>query len=455
MRNGEYGGFLEKKSQLGGNHGFAPNWEPSFLFDFQQDLVTWAIRRGRAAIFADCGLGKTPMQLVWAENVRRHTGGDVLILTPLAVAHQTLRESEKFGIDCDRAGPGRQGITVTNYEQLHKLNANDYAGVVCDESSILKNFSGKRRAEITSFMRKMRYRLLCTATAAPNDYHELGTSSEALGELGYTDMLGKFFKNDQGNIATGRQWGGVAKWRLKGHAEEPFWRWVCSWARAVRRPSDLGYSDERFALPPLHVNENIVHDVAPMEGHLFHVPARGLDEQRKEQRETIEERCAKVAELVDHSDPAVAWCHYNAEGDLLERLIPDAVQVSGSDTDEAKEEKFLGFAEGRYRVMVTKPKIGAFGLNWQHCAHHTYFPSHSFEQWYQAVRRSWRFGQDRPVTVDIVTTPSGEGVLQNLKQKADAADLMFDRLVGHMRDQLSIDRGSYSPGNKLEMPTWI
>ena len=451
----QYADFLEDKAQLGGDYGFVPEWMPDFLFDFQRDLVEWAARKGRAAIFADCGLGKTPMQLVWAENVRRHTGGAVLILTPLAVSHQTQREAEKFGIECGRAAPGVGGLTVTNYERLHHLDWSDYAGVVCDESSILKSFSGKRRAEITAFMRKLKYRLLCTATAAPNDYHELGTSSEALGELGHTDMLGRFFKNDQGNIAQGRQWGGVAKWRLKGHAEEPFWRWVCSWARAVRRPSDLGYDDGRFTLPPLEVRENLVENTQPLPGYLFHVPAKGLAEQRQELRATIRERCEKVAALLEHDQPAVAWCHYNAEGDRLQQMIPDALQVSGSDTDEAKERKLLAFASGECRVLITKPKIGAFGLNWQHCAHHSYFPSHSFEQWYQAVRRSWRFGQQRPVTVDIVTTPGEEGVLQNLHRKAAAADQMFDRLVYHMRETLRIDRSTYSPTHQAEMPSWL
>ncbi len=452
---GSYHRFIDRKSQIGGNHGFEPSWMPDFLFDFQRDLVEWATWRGRAAIFADCGLGKTPMQLVWAENVRRQTGGAVLILTPLAVSYQTQREAEKFGIECGRAAPGIGGLTVTNYERLHNLDWRDYAGVVCDESSILKSFSGKRRAEITEFMRKLKYRLLCTATAAPNDYHELGTSSEALGELGHTDMLGRFFKNDQGTIAQGRQWGGVAKWRLKGHAEDPFWRWVCSWARAVRRPSDLGYDDGRFTLPPLEVRENLVQNTRPLPGYLFHVPAKGLAEQRQENRATIRQRCEKVAELLNHDQPAVAWCHYNAEGDQLEKMIPDAEQVSGSDTDEAKERKLLAFASGDCRVLITKPKIGAFGLNWQHCAHHSYFPSHSFEQWYQAVRRSWRFGQKRPVTVDIVTTPGEEGVIQNLNRKAAAADQMFDRLVHHMRETLRIDRSTYSPTHQAEVPSWL
>lgn len=455
-----YAEFLDQKSQLGGDHGFDPTWLPGFLFDFQRELVEWATRKGRAAIFADCGLGKTPIQLVWAENIRRKTDGAVLILTPLAVSHQTIREAEKFGIDATQAYPGgtRPGIHVTNYEQLHHFSPGDFVGVVCDESSILKSFDGERRRLITDFMRKMRYRLLCTATAAPNDYVELGTSSEALGELGHLDMLGRFFKNDQhGNQKTSksRGWGGQIKWRLMPHAEDHFWKWVCSWARALRRPSDLGFDDEKFVLPPIEVTETVVEDVPPPEGHLFHVAAFGLAEQRAEQRATIGERCARVAEAVGHDAPAVAWCHYNAEGDELARIIPDAVQVSGSDSDDDKEAKLLDFAEGRCRVLVTKPKIGGFGLNWQHCAHHTYFPSHSFEQWYQAIRRSWRFGQTRPVRVDVITTPGQAGVLANLRRKEQAASAMFDRLVASMVDTMNITRTNYLPSEHLEVPSWL
>jgi hypothetical protein len=249
----DYLSFLDYKTHRGAEHGFAPVWVPDFLFDFQRELVEWSLRTGRAAILADCGLGKTPMELVWAENVARKTGGKVLILAPLAVSHQIVREAEKFGVGVTRShdGTAHRGITVTNYERLALFNPADFAGVVCDESSILKSFDGARRTEITAFMRKTPYRLLATATAAPNDYIELGTSSEALGYLGHMDMLNRFFKNDLNNSANGRMRGEVIKWRFKGHAELPFWRWVCSWARAVRKPSDLGFDDGQFILPPL------------------------------------------------------------------------------------------------------------------------------------------------------------------------------------------------------------
>jgi hypothetical protein len=457
MHCGNYAAFLARKAQVDTRDGFSPIWMPSFLFDFQAALTGWAIEKGRAAIFADCGLGKTPMQLVWAENIVRHTNKPVIDLTPLAVAAQTVREGEKFGIECLRPTPGnpRIGINVINYEQLHHFDPNDFAGAVCDESSILKSFDGARRQQITEFLRKMRYRLPCTATAAPNDYVELGTTSEALGYLGHMDMLNRFFKNDLGNSSTGRGYlGATNKWRFKGYAEEPFWRWVCSWARAIRRPSDLGYGDGDFILPPLHQHEHVVEARTRPDGELFALPAIGLDQQRDEQRRTIAERCERVAALTDTGQPALVWCHLNDEGDLLERLIPGAVQVSGSDGDDAKEEKFLAFQTNEARVLITKPKIGAWGLNFQHCAHVTFFPSHSFEQFYQGVRRCWRFGQKRPVIVDVVATEGGRDVLANLQRKMDAADKMFSRLVEHMKDHLEIDRSTAFTTSE-QVPTWL
>lgn len=461
----DYAQFLHDKTQSGALDGFEPDWMPEFLFDFQRSLVEWALLKGKAAIFADCGLGKTPMQLVWAENVVRHANKPVLILTPLAVSHQTLIEAQKFGIEAKRSAAGEvhQCVNITNYERLHHFNPDEYAGVVCDESSILKSFDGATRQAVTDFMRKVPYRLLCTATAAPNDYTELGTSSEALGQLGHTDMLGRFFKNDQNTVKPmvyrhhGQNFSKLddaAKWRFKGHAEVPFWRWVCSWARAVRRPSDLGFSDDRFVLPPLVERDYMVDARQIADGYLFSLPAVGLKEQRDERRRTITERCEKVAELVDTKQQALAWCHLNDEGDLLANTIKDAVQVSGSDSDDAKEEKFLGFASGQIRVLVTKPKIGAWGLNFQNCSHVTFFPSHSFEQYYQGVRRCWRFGQKKQVRVDVITTEGEKEVLKNLQRKALAADKMFSRLVEEMNRSIKIDR-SATFGKQEEIPAWL
>ena len=453
----QYLEFLNVKVQGGADSGFAPVWMPPFLFDFQAALVEWAVRKGRGAIFADCGLGKTAMEFVWAENVVRKTGGRVLMLTPLAVAPQMVEEADKFGVRVTRSSDGtaHPGITITNYERLHFFNPADFAGVVCDESSILKSFAGARRSEITVFMRKVAYRLLATATAAPNDYIELGTSSEALGYLGHMDMLNRFFKNDLNNSAQGRMRGEVIKWRFKGHAEQPFWRWVCSWAVAIRSPSDLGFDDARFVLPPLSEREHLIDINAALDGMLFAMPAVGLKEQRDERRKTVQDRCEKVADLVNNTgQPALVWCHLNEEGDLLERLISDAVQVSGKDTDDNKERRMMDFAHGQARVLITKPKIGAWGMNFQHCNHVTFFPSHSFEQYYQGVRRCWRFGQRRGVNVDIVTTEGERGVLSNLQRKAAQADRMFCSLVQEMNSAISIEKaGGFA--KSMEVPSWL
>jgi hypothetical protein len=451
----DYLQFLERRTHIRGEHGFTPSNLPSHLFPFQADLVAWALSQARAAIFADCGLGKTLMQLVWADQVAQHTGGRVLILTPLAVSAQTIAEAEKFGIEAVRSRDGKASrVTVTNYERLHYFNPTDFVGVVCDESSILKNFDGVRKTQITAFLRKLRYRLLCTATAAPNDYIELGTSSEALGNMGAMDMMNRYFKNDQNNSSTGRHYGKAMQWRFKGHAEDPFWKWVCSWARAVRKPSDLGYENDGFILPKLTERYHMVETVTPPDGMLFALPAVNFHEQREERRRTIKERCDRVAELVDHSDPALVWCHLNDEADLLEDLIPGAVQVSGADSDDAKEEKLIAFASGQARVLVTKPQIGAWGLNFQHCNHVTFFPSHSYEQYYQGVRRCWRFGQKRPVAIDVVTTEGQKPIMDNLRRKAEDADKMFTRLVEHMTDQLALDRrNEYT--QTVEAPSWL
>ena len=428
-----YSDFLDRKRQLSGRHGFGPLWMPSFLFDFQQSLVEWATWKGRAALFCDCGMGKTPMQLVWAQNIVQRTNRPVLVIAPLAASAQTVREAAKFGIPCSRSQDGRHAgaqIVVTNYERLHLFDSTTFAGAVCDESSILKNFDGVTKAAVTEFMRRLPYRLLCTATAAPNDYIELGTSSEAIGELGYIDMLTRFFKNDESSLAPLSH---AAKWRFKPHAERPFWRWMTSWARAARKPSDLGFDDARFILPPLEERVVTVEAHRPMNGYLFAVPARTLQEQREERRLTIRERCEAVAKSSATATKFVAWCHLNAEADLLEDIIPGAIQVSGADADERKEEIFEAFATCDLRVLITKPRIGAFGLNWQHCHRLSMFPSHSYEQYYQAIRRCWRFGQTSRVSVDIVTTKGEGDVLQNLQRKSAQADRMFAALVQEMQ----------------------
>jgi len=453
----DYQDFLYNKINIGSDKGFKPLYIPNCLFDFQKSLVDWATWKGRGAIFADCGLGKTLMQLVWAENIVRKTNKKVLILTPIAVAYQTIREAEKFGIsECEhsRSGKHTHNIVITNYEKLHLFNPNEFSGCVCDESSILKNFDGAYKQSITQFMKKIPYRLLATATAAPNDYIELGTSSEALGYLGYMDMLNRFFKNGNNNSGASRQFGESVKWRFKGHAEEPFWKWICSWARACRKPSDLGFEDMDFKLPKLIENEHLVESNNPTEGYLFEMTARNFREQRAEKRRTIQERCQKVAELVQDHEQSLIWCHLNDEGDMLTRLIPDSIQVKGGDNDEQKEEKFLAFASGQVKRLITKPKIGAFGLNFQNCSHITFFPSHSYEQYYQGVRRCWRFGQKNDVTVDIVTTKGEIKILNNLKFKSKKADNMFQNLIENMNDVLQINKTNNFT-KKEELPSWL
>lgn len=445
-----YEAFLERKSQSDIYTGFDPVFMPDATFEFQKYLIDWSLRKGRAANFDDCGLGKTLMQLTFGENIVRKFNQPVLLLAPLAVSPQTIAEGEKFGIPVYKAAPDKivKGINIINYEQLSKYNPDDFRAVICDESSILKSFDGKYKTEITQFMRKVEFRALYTATAAPNDYIEFGTSSEALGGLGYVDMLNKFFKNDMSNSAQGRAFGQAIKWRLKGHAELDFWKWICSWAKAVRTPSDIGFSDDGYVLPELIEREHVIVtgiDAAQVT----------LEDQRNNAKLTVNERCEKAASLVNFTnDFAIVWCHRNDEGDLLEKLIPGSVQISGKDSDKAKEEKFNGFQNGFIRVLITKPKIGAWGLNFQHCNHQVIFPSHSYEQIYQCVRRSWRFGQKRPVTVDIVCTDIEGNVLQNLKNKQLKAETAFKNLVAEMNNPKQLNRTSYDELN-LELPQWI
>lgn len=449
-----YAEFLAGKVHEGAMYGFEPTFIPKQAFDFQANQIDYAVRKGRAALFQDCGMGKTLQTLSWAQNVVEHTNKPVLVLCPLSVAAQTIREAEKFGIDAVRSSDGSAPlkIVVTNYEKLVHFNPSDFSGVVCDESSILKNFDGARKSQITDFMRKMPYRLLATATAAPNDYIELGTSSEALGHMGHMDMLNRFFKNDQNNSATRRMYGEAPKWRFKGHAELPFWRWVCSWARAMRKPSDLGFDDGPFILPPLNENVHWV-DVKHEHDGFFHVPATTLPAQRAERKNSVVERCERAAELATHGEQVTVWCHLNEEADLLEKMIPGAKQVSGSHSDEVKERRFMEFVDGGIRALVTKPKIGALGLNFQHSHRVVEFPSHSFEQYYQSVRRHLRFGQKNPVIVDTVATEGERKVLENRQRKAKQAEAMFENLVAEMNNAAAIST-SKSFNKTMELPRW-
>lgn len=455
----EYGQFLENRLHYKKYDGFKPEFLPDYLFDFQQFFVEWSLSKARSAIFADCGLGKSVIELVWAENIVRKYNKNILLLTPLAVGEQMLSEAEKFGIeDVTRSKDGtiKSRITIANYERLHYFSPSNFIGMICDESSILKNFNGATKNKINQFIRKLRFRMLATATAAPNDFIELGTSSEALGYMGYTDMLSKFFKNENNTCATVRFYRDIVKWRLKGHAHDAFWRWVTSWSRSMRSPTDMGFEADGFDLPPF---KEIEHELdlirEPAEGFLFATPAVGLKEVRDERRATIKSRCDKVAELVNETnDYAVVWCNLNDEGNYLEKIIPDAIQVSGSDRDDVKEDKLTSFTKGNERVLITKPKIGAWGLNWQHCNHVIFFPAYSYEQYYQAVRRCWRFGQKRSVNVDLIYTYGDRHVIRNLRRKQKQADEMFTRLVAEMNNSLNItNRKEFT--KETELPKWV
>lgn len=467
----KYDTFLHKKSQKNNANGFPPVWMPDFLYDFQKHLVEWAIRKGQAAIFADCGLGKTPMQLVWAQNVVRQTNKRVLILAPLAVSQQVVREGEKFGIAIGHSKDGKPAgeITVINYERLHKADPTDFIGVVCDESSIIKHWSGKTQKAVSRFMAAIPYRLLCTATPAPNDFVELGTCSEALGYLTHSAMIETFFRqitdDEKRRKATAddiihskrlswRVIQSIGQWALKAHAFEPFWKWVSNWARACRKPSDLGpYDDSAFTLPPLNRIDHIVTPRNAPEGYLFTIPAFGLNQERAERRRTIPERTELVAELVAHDRPAIIWCQLNDEADSMAAAIEDAVQVKGSQSLDTKEELLQAFINGQARVLVTKAKIAGLGLNMQHCNHVVTFVDHSYEKFYQSIRRCWRFGQTQPVRLDVIATVGEINVKKNMERKERLAAQMFASIVAFMNETQNIN--AMRPTQNTEVPAWM
>lgn len=428
------------------------------LFDFQKDLVWWSLKKGRAALFASTGLGKTFMQVEWAQKVHEHTGGNVLILAPLAVSMQTVREAAKLGITvnaCRKQSDVKIGITITNYEMLGHFDTDSFVGVVIDESSILKSFDGKLRQQITESFSSTPFRLSATATPAPNDYMELGTQAEFLGVMKRSEMLAMFFTHDGSD---------TSKWRLKGHAQKRFWEWVASWAAVVTKPSDLGYEDGKFNLPELTVHEVMIESGQPLDGALFTVEAVGLAEQRAAAKQTMQDRVNACAEMVNSSDKSfLVWCNLNSESDALKRAIPDAVEVKGSDSNDHKERAALGFANGEIRVLVSKPSIFGFGLNFQICNQIAFVGlSHSFEQYYQAVRRCWRFGQDNPVDVHIITSDLEGAVKANIERKERDADAMIAEMVEYTRDitqrnvQATVQEVTeYNPTKPMIIPSWL
>jgi superfamily II DNA or RNA helicase len=430
----EYLEFLEKKKHTIGNFGFEPNYIPDIAFDFQKYIIEKAIKKGRIAIFADTGLGKTLIQLSIAKNIIQETNKKVLILTPLAVAFQFILEAEKLGIDdieYSKDGKHTKKIVICNYERLHYFNSSDFVGVILDESSILKNFDGKIKQEVTAFVKKIPYRFLSTATPSPNDFIELGTSSEALGYMGYMDMLGKFFKNNQNSVDSNNRNIGE-KFYLKPHAEKDFFAWVNQWAIMVKMPSDLGFSNERYNLPELIINRHIVENQSMFDINnqilMFTPIAKSMTEVRHEQKQTEEKRCQKAIELAN-GKTSVYWCNTNNESAILKASDKNAVEIIGSQSIEKKEEILLAFANGQIDRLITKAKMTSMGLNWQHCNHSVFFPTWSYEQYYQAIRRFWRFGQKNDVTIDMVISDGQTRVLEAIEQKTQKAIQLHKNLT--------------------------
>lgn len=452
-----YEQFLESKKHSTIDYGIKPNFIHDAMFDFQKHVATYAIKKGRCAVFLDTGLGKTIIELTIAKNYVQHTNKPVLIITPLAVAFQFIKEAEKFGIDdisYSKDGNYKTKIVVCNYERLEHFNSKDFDCVLLDESSILKNFDGSIKQQITSFLKKVKYRFLFTATPSPNDFIELGTSSEALGYLGYTDMLTKFFKNN-GNSIDIRHAG--CEWYLKPHAEKDFWQWIASWSISMRKPSDLGYSDALHILPELHEIETIIRNENPLaingQSSLFALPAQNFFEIKAEVRSTIKERCEMAFEKARKYDVSVYWVNLNDEADLIFKLDKDAKEVKGKMNVDEKEEILLAFSNGEIKKLITKTSITAFGLNWQHCNHTTYFPTYSYEQYYQAIRRFWRFGQKRNVFVDLILSDGQTRIMESLMVKKDKAINMFENLTKQTNSDFKIERKGFD--KEIVLPNFL
>lgn len=449
----EYLEFLNQKKFILESSGFDidKNTLNPMLYDFQKDIDRWGLAKGRAAIFADCGLGKTPMQLEWAKQVHDSTGGKILILAPLAVAAQTKREGSKFGIDtkiCESQADVINGINITNYEKLDRFTANEFDGIVLDESSILKSFTGKVRTSIIENFQNVPFKLACTATPAPNDYMELGNHAEFLGVMTRAEMLAMFFVHDGGE---------TSKWRLKGHAESVFWQWMASWCVFIDNPINLGYEMDGYDLPRLNIHEIIVDGDEPITDSLT------LSERRQARKESLDLRCQKAAEIANSLDKqCLIWCDMNDESALLTKLIDGAVEVKGSDKPEHKSGSMLGFSDGSIKNLVTKPSIAGFGMNWQNC-HNMIFTglSDSYEQFYQAIRRCWRFGQKSEVNVWIVISAKEGCVKQNIERKQADFEKMQKAMISLTKDitQKELKKTCristpYKPNQSMKLPKW-
>lgn len=453
-----YAEFLRNKTHSTNSFGFEPVWMPDSAFDFQKHIITKAIQKGRIGMFADTGLGKTLLQVVIAENIIRKTNKRVLILTPLAVAFQFIDEAHRIGvsdISHSKDGALHSKIVVCNYERLHLLNPDDFICVMLDESSILKNFAGKTRDQIVAFIKRVPYRFLSTATPSPNDFIELGNSSEALGYMGYMDMLTKFFKSNQNSVDSNNRNIGE-KFYLKPHAERDFFAWVNQWSIMVKKPSDLGFEDSGYDLPALHVKKHMVQNSKTwcIDGQdaLFAMPAKSMAEVREEQKLTVTERCERAVQLAGDKT-SVYWCNLNEESSLLSDLDKDAVEIIGGMSIDKKEDILVSFARGDIKRLITKARMTSMGLNWQHCNHTVFFPTWSYEQYYQSIRRFWRFGQKSEVICDMVISEGQERVMEALEQKTQKAIELYGNLVAAANRDFSFSTKQFN--KTVQLPEFL
>lgn len=459
-----YDEFLASKKYVDIKSGFKKdkNSMNNMLFEWQKDIVHWALQKGRAALFEECGLGKTIQQLEWAQSVSDYTKKPILIVAPLAVAEQTKREGEKFGYSvtvCRSKSHVDDGINICNYEMLDHFDAHAFGGIVLDESSILKNFSSKLRTQIIDMFRDVKYKLSCTATPSPNDYMELGNQAEFLGVMSRTEMLATYFIHDSGN---------TSKWRLKKHAEGSFWEWVASWAVVLTNPNDLGYPGDQYILPRMEKKEHLVsveREVSDGNFSLFTQEAKTLSERRGARRNSLRERCQKAADIVQENpeEQWLIWCDLNDESEMLTKMIENAVEIRGSDKPDEKANRLNDFTNGNIKALVTKPSIAGFGLNWQGC-HNMIFVglSDSFEMMYQAIRRCWRFGQKESVNVHIITSAAEGAVKENIERKELQCEKMIEEMVKHTKKILEEEiRGTtkitiqYDPKYEMIVPAWL
>lgn len=458
-----YQEFLKQKQIITKPCGFEINKDSlnNYAFEWQKDIVKWALKKGKAALFEDCGLGKTIQQLIWAEQVHKKTGQPVLILAPLAVAEQTKREGEKFGIPvnvCRTQKDIFNGINITNYEMLQHFRSEVFSGVVLDESSILKHFESKTKQLIVDKFVSTQYKLSCTATPAPNDFMELGNQAEFLGIMSRTEMLATYFVHDGGD---------TSKWRLKGHAEKEFWKWVSNWAVVLTNPKDLGYDGAGYDLPRLSIHEHVVKSGPAVVDNQLMLGwvAQTLSERRNARKGSLKDRCQKAAELIAQKpdEQWIVWCDLNAESEELKKNIGGAVEVRGSDTNEYKSEMLKGFSTGDVKYLITKPSIAGFGLNWQNC-HNMIFVglSDSYEMIYQAIRRCYRFGQNKDVNVHIVISEAEGAVKQNIERKERQSQRMIKRMINHTKAILEKEiKGTvretiqYNPTVIMKLPEWM